>query len=130
MSNNQIEGKIIKQAYIWDDHNIINWDYERANVIFLLGQEEEKYDISKSLEDLLSKNITLTLYVKTKNVTENIMDKENVIVWDHNSMNVIYLPCAFEGVYILNVSNLLKTFLDKNILRKLHVYNTQNHFNY
>jgi hypothetical protein len=42
----------------------------------------------------------------------------------------IYLPCAFEGVYILNVSNLLKTFLDKNILRKLHVYNTQNHFNY
>jgi hypothetical protein len=96
----------------------------------LLGQEEEKYDISKSLEDLLSKNITLTLYVKTKNVTENIMDKENVIVWDHNSMNVIYLPCAFEGVYILNVSNLLKTFLDKNILRKLHVYNTQNHFNY
>ncbi len=49
-----------------------------ANVIFFLGQEEEKYDISRSLEDLLSKNIPLTLYVKTKNVIENIMDKENV----------------------------------------------------
>jgi hypothetical protein len=52
------------------------------------------------------------------------------IVWDHDSMNVIYLPCAFEGVYILNVSNLLETLLDKDILRKLHVYNTQNHFDY
>jgi hypothetical protein len=49
-----------------------------ANVIFFLGQEEEKYDISRSLEDLLYKNIPLTLYVKTKNVIENIMDKENV----------------------------------------------------
>ncbi len=49
-----------------------------ANVIFFLGQEEEKYDISRSLEDLLYKNIPLTLYVKTKNVIENIMHKENV----------------------------------------------------
>jgi len=28
-------------------------------------------------------------------------------------MNVIYLPCVFEGEYILNVSNLLENFLDK-----------------
>jgi len=85
-----------------------------ANVIYFLGQKEEKYDISKLLANLLSKNIPLKLYVKTKNVIENVIVKESVfIIWDHNSMNVIYLPCAFEGEYILNVSNLLENFLDK-----------------
>lgn len=48
-----------------------------ANVIFSRPRKK-KFDISRSLEDLLYKNIPLTLYVKTKNVTENIMDKESV----------------------------------------------------
>jgi hypothetical protein len=39
-------------------------------------------------------------------------------------MNVIYLPCEFERVYILNVSNLLENLSDKNIIRKFHVHNT------
>jgi hypothetical protein len=49
-----------------------------ANVIYFLGQKEEKYDISKLLANLLYKNIPLTLYVKTKNVTENVIVKESV----------------------------------------------------
>jgi hypothetical protein len=51
-----------------------------ANVIYFLGQKEEKHDISKLLEDLLYKNIPLTLYVKTKNVTKNVIDKESMFI--------------------------------------------------
>ncbi len=63
----------------------------------------------------------MTLYVRTKIV----MDKECVfIVWGQNGMNVKYLPCVFEGFYVLNVSNLLEDSLYKDIPIELHVYNT------
>jgi hypothetical protein len=45
VSSNQIEGKIIKQAHKWDDHTIVTWDYEGANVIHFLGQEEGQYNV-------------------------------------------------------------------------------------
>jgi len=76
-------------------------------------------------KDLLYKDIPLTIYVKT----ENIMDKDNVfIIWDHNGTDFKYLPCAFEGVYVFDVSNLLKDLLYEDIPTKFHVYNTQNYF--
>jgi hypothetical protein len=76
-------------------------------------------------KDLLYKDIPLTIYVKT----ENIMDRDNVfIIWDHNGTDFKYLPCAFEGVYVFDVSNLLKDLLYEDIPTKFHVYNTQNYF--
>jgi hypothetical protein len=77
-------------------------------------------DISWLSKDLLYKDIPLTLYVGSENVTKNVMDKECVfIAWDHNGINVKYLPFAFEGIYVLSVLNLLKT-----TQMKLHVYKT------
>jgi len=51
-------------------------DYEGANVIYFPSQEEGQYDVDIFLlpKDLLYKDIPLTLYVKTENVT----DKESV----------------------------------------------------
>jgi hypothetical protein len=44
------------------------------------------------------------------------MDKENVFkTWDHNGTNVKYLPWAFKGVYVLDVSNLFEGLLYENI---------------
>jgi hypothetical protein len=52
-------------------------------------------DISWLSENLLYKDIPLTLYVKI----DNVMDKEIVfITQNHNSTNVKYLPCALEGI--------------------------------
>ncbi len=48
------------------------------------------------------------------------------IAWDHNGMNIKYFPCAFEGVYVLDVSNPLKD-LYKDIPIKLHVYDTRDY---
>jgi hypothetical protein len=82
-------------------------------------------DISQLSEDLLYKDIPLTLYVKIVNV----MDRESVfIAWDHNGTNVKYLPCVFKGVYVLDVSNLPEDLLYENILTKFHVYGTQDCF--
>ncbi len=82
-------------------------------------------DISQLLKDLLDKDIPLTLYVNI----ENVMDKKMVfIAWDHNGMNIKYLPCTFEGVYVLDVSNLHEDLLYEDILMELHVYDTQDHF--
>ncbi len=67
------------------------------------------------MEDLLYKDIPLTLYFRTKNV----MNRENVfIACDHNGTNVKYFPCAFEGFYlldVLDVSNLLEDLLYEDI---------------
>ncbi len=83
-------------------------------------------DMSWLSEDLLYKNIPLTLYVKT----DNIMDMKCVfIAWDHNGMIIKYLTCAFEKVYVLNVSNLLEDLLYEDIPMELHVYDTRNYFN-
>ncbi len=65
-------------------------------------------DISWSSKDLLYKDTPLMLHVRI----DNVMDKESVfIARDHNSTNVKYLSCAFEGVYVLDVSNLPKDLL-------------------
>jgi len=65
-------------------------------------------DISRLPKDLLYKEIPLTLYVNTKNV----MDRVCVfIAWDQNGMNIKYFLCAFEGIYVLDVSNLLEDFV-------------------
>ncbi len=107
MFNNQVEGGIIEQACKWDNHTIVTWDYEGANVIYFLGQGKGQYDVDIFLlfEHLLYKDIPLTLYVKTKNVT----DMESVfITWDHNGTSVKYLPCVFKRVYVLDVSNFPK----------------------
>ncbi len=100
----------------------MTWDYEGEDVIFP-RPKTGKYDVDifKLLDDLLYKDIPLTLYVKTKNV----MDREHVfIAWNHNGMNVRYLPCTFEKVYVLDVSNFPKDFLYKDIPMELHVYDT------
>ncbi len=76
-------------------------------------------------EDLLYKNIPLTLYVRT----DNIMDKKCVfIAWDHNGMIIKYFSCVFEKVHVLNVSNLLEDLLYEDIPMELHVYDIQNYF--
>jgi hypothetical protein len=101
----------------------VTWDYEGVDVICFLGQKEGQYDVDIFLlfEDLLYKDIPLTLYVRF----ENVMDKESVfITWDHNGTSVRYLPCAFEGVYVLDVSNLPKNVLYKDISIEFHVYDT------
>jgi hypothetical protein len=98
------------------------WDYERPYVIYFPSQEEGQYkvDISQLLDDLLYKDIPLTLYVRI----ENVMDRESVfIAWDHNGINVKYLPCAFERINVLDVSNLPEDLLYKDIPTKFHVYN-------
>jgi hypothetical protein len=65
-------------------------------------------DISQLLEDLLYKEIPLTLCVSTKNV----MDRVCVfIAWDQNGVNIKYFLFAFEGIYVLDVSNLLEDFV-------------------
>jgi hypothetical protein len=100
----------------------LTWVYEGVVVIYFPSQEGQYHvDISQLQEDLLYKDIPLTLYIRT----ENGMDKENVFkVWDHNGTNVKYLPCVFEGVYVLDVSNLLEDLLYEDIPTKFHVYDT------
>jgi hypothetical protein len=43
-------------------------------------------------------------------------------------MIIKYLPCAFEKVHVLNVSNLLEDLLYEDIPMEFHVYDTQNYF--
>ncbi len=115
MLNNQVERKIIESIGKSDEHTIVTWVYERANVIYFLGQEEGRYDVDISWlsKDLLYKDIPLTLYVRI----DNVMDKENVfITWDHNGTNVKYLPCVFKGIYVLDFSNLHEDLLYEDTL--------------
>ncbi len=76
MLSNQVKGEKIEQVGEWDDHTIMAWVYERADVIYFPCQEEGQYDvdISQLLEHSLYKDIPLTLYITTKNV----MDRESV----------------------------------------------------
>jgi hypothetical protein len=46
------------------------------------------------------------------------------IAWDYKGANVKYLPCLFEGIYVLDVINMLKDLLYKDIPKELHVYDT------
>jgi hypothetical protein len=78
MSSNQVEEEIIEHDANWDNHTIVTWDYEGADVIYFLGQEEGQYhvDISQLLKDLLYKDKPLTLYVRL----ENVMGRGNVFI--------------------------------------------------
>jgi hypothetical protein len=68
----------------------------------------------------------MTFYVNS----EGVMDGEQTyIVWDHNGVDVKYLPCVFDGIYVLDVTNMLKDLLYNDIPRELHVYNTHDYFN-
>jgi hypothetical protein len=51
----------------WEDHTIMTWDYEGVDVIYLLGEEKEKYhvDIAWLSKDLLYKDIPMT-YVNSE----------------------------------------------------------------
>jgi hypothetical protein len=64
--------QIIKQVQEWDDHTIVTWDYEGEDVIYFPSQKKCQYDVHiyQILEDLLYKDIPLTLYVRTKNVMD------------------------------------------------------------
>jgi hypothetical protein len=137
VSSNQDEGEKGKEAYsnmvlenndTCDDHTIMPWDYERTNVIYLSGKEEGEYhmDIAQLSKYLLCKEIPMAFYVNIKHV----MDREQMfITWDRNGVNVKYLSFMFEGVYILNVTNVLEDLLDEDILGELHVYDTHDYFN-
>ncbi len=46
------------------------------------------------------------------------------IAWDYKGANVKYLPCLFEGLYVLDVINMSKYLLYKDIPGELHVYDT------
>jgi hypothetical protein len=105
----------------------MTWDYEGAYVIYFPSQEKGRYkvDIFQLLDNLLYKDIPLTLYVRI----ENVMDRESVfITWDHNGISAKYFPCAFERVNLLDVSNLHEDLLYKDISTKFHVYNTLDYF--
>jgi len=95
----------------------VTWDYEGIDAIYLLSEEERKYHVGivQLLKNLLYKEILMTFDVNTKCV----MDGERVfIAWDHNGVNVKCLPCMFEGVYDLDVTNLFKDLSYKDILGK------------
>jgi hypothetical protein len=136
VSSNQNEGEKGKQANsnmvledidTCDNHTIMPWDYEGANVIYLSSEEEGEYhmDIAQLSKDWLYKQIPMAFYVNIKHV----MDREQLfITWDHNGVNVKYLSITFESVYVLNVTNMLEDLLDEDILGELHVYNTHDYF--
>jgi hypothetical protein len=95
--------------------------------MYLSSEEKGEYhmDIAQLSEDLLYKEIPMAFYVNIKHV----MDKEQMfITWDHNGVNVKYLSFTFEGVYVLDVTNMLEDLLDEDILGELHVYNTHDYF--
>jgi hypothetical protein len=47
----------------------------------------------------------------------------------HNGVDVKYLPCVFDGIYVLDVMNMPKDLLYNDIPRELHIYNTHEYFN-
>ncbi len=62
--------------------------------------------------------------------TKCVMEEERVfIAWDHNGVNVKCLPCMFESVYDLDVTNMFKDFSHKDIPKETHGYNTSDYFN-
>ncbi len=93
-----------------------------------MKKEKGEYhvDIVQLFKFLLYKDIPMTFYVNL----EGVMDgKQMYIVWDHNGVDVKYFPCVFDGIYVLDVTNMLKDLLYNDIRRELHVYNTHDYFN-
>ncbi len=74
---------------------------------------------------MLYKDIPITFYISS----ECVINKERVLIaWDHNGMDVKYLPCAFESIYVLDVTNLLEDLIHEDIFKE-HVYDTCDYFN-
>jgi len=62
--------------------------------------------------------------------TKCVMHGERVfIAWNHNGVNVKCLPCTFEGVYDLDVTNMFKDLSYKDIPRGIHICITCDYFN-
>jgi hypothetical protein len=94
---------------------VTTWNYEGANVIYLLGKEGEYYvDIVQLSNDLLYKDIPMTFYVNNEHVVD---DEQRFIAWDHNGVSVKDLPSVFDGVYVLDFTNIPKDLLYKDIPR-------------
>jgi hypothetical protein len=92
-----------------------------------LGKEGEHHvDITQLSDDLLHKNIPMTFYVNNEHVVDS---EQRFIAWDHNGVNVKDLPCVFDGVYVLDLTNIPKDLLYKDIPKELHVYHTHDYFN-
>jgi hypothetical protein len=83
-------------------------------------QKRRKYhvDIACLSKDLLYKEIPMTFYVKIEHVVKR---KPMFIVWVHNGVNVKYLPCAFEDIYVLNL-------IYEDIHGELCIYDTRDYF--
>jgi hypothetical protein len=54
--------------------------------------------------------------------------KQVFIAWVHNDVNVKYLPCTLEGIYVLNLTSMPKYLLYEDIHRELHIYDTHDYF--
>jgi hypothetical protein len=105
----------------------MTWNFEGIDVIYLLGEEGEYHvDIAQLLDYLLYKDILMTFYVNNEHVVDG---EQRFIAWDHNVVDVKYLPCVFDGVYVLDLTNMPKDLLYKDILEELHVYHTHDYFN-
>ncbi len=72
------------------------------------------------------KEIPLTLYVSNEQVVEG---EQVFVAQDYKGVDVKYLSCVFERVYVLDVINMPKDLLYKDIPMELHVYNTHDYFN-
>jgi hypothetical protein len=44
-------------------------------------------------------------------------------------VDIKYLPCTFDDVYVLDVMTMLEDLLYNDIPGELHVYNTHDYFN-
>jgi hypothetical protein len=104
----------------------VTWACEGGDVICFLGKAKGEYhvDIIWLSEYLLYKDISMTVHVNN----EGVMDKEHLIVWNYNGVDVKYLPCVFDDVHVLDVMNMPKDLLYNDIFREFHVYNTHHYF--
>ncbi len=91
-------------------------------------QKRRKYhvDIACLSKDLFYKEIPMTFYVNSECAVKR---KRVFITWVHNGVNVKYLPCAFEGIYVLNFTNMPKDLLYEDIHGELHIYDTCDYCN-
>ncbi len=80
-------------------------------------------DIIQLLDDLLYKEFLLILFVNNEQVTKG---EQMFVAW-WKKINVKYMTCEFEGPYALDVINMLKDLLYKDIPREFHVYDTHDY---
>jgi hypothetical protein len=60
---------VLNDSEIWNDHAVMTWNYERIDVIYLLGKEGEYHvDIAQLSDELLYKDMPMTFYVNNEHV--------------------------------------------------------------